>query len=243
MALLADLVRLAEPAVELGVHVLVAGKPGGRELPCPVERLLRYVPYLEVLVTHPLRRAVQLMLLSTVAVLAALPLAAVPASAHNELRSSSPRDGDALTSAPANVELVFAEKPDARFLKVAVTAADGRNIALGQPTVDGFRVVQPLNPVDSGRYTLAYRVVSADGHPIQGTLKYTVTLPAREASPPASASAPAPVSPAAEAAPTKASANTQDDGALWWPYAAGGALLLALVAFGAVLAARRRRTA
>jgi methionine-rich copper-binding protein CopC len=241
VALLADLVRLAEPAGELGVHVLVAGKPGGRELPCPVERLLRYVPYLEVLVTHPLRRAVQLTLLSTVAVLAALPLAAVPASAHNELRSSSPRDGDALTKAPANVELVFAEKPDARFLKVAVTAADGRNIALGQPTVDGFRVVQPLNPVDSGRYTLAYRVVSSDGHPIQGTLKYTVTLPAREASP--SASAPVPVRPAAEAAPTKASANTQDDGALWWPYATGGALLLALVAFGAVLATRRRRTA
>src|SRR5690606_39662140 len=69
----------------------------------------------------------------------------------------------------------------------------------GEPDVLGTTVTQPLRESGpSGTYTLAYRVVSADGHSISGELTFDVT------------SGPAPAAP--DAGDAGASAASGDSG-------------------------------
>ena len=59
---------------------------------------------------------------------------------------------------------------------VEVTAADGTEVAAGDPQVLGATVETPLAANGpAGSYTISYRVVSADGHPVSGELTFEVT--------------------------------------------------------------------
>ncbi len=69
--------------------------------------------------------------------------------------------------------LTFAERPDERFVKIAATGPGGTNVVAGPPRVSGTSVTQPLIPGGPGLYTVVYRVVSADGHPVQGSMTFT----------------------------------------------------------------------
>jgi hypothetical protein len=77
----------------------------------------------------------------------------------------------------------------------------------------------------AGRYTVDWRVTSADGHPITGSLAFTAQAPGEGQRVPAQSAAPAPAAPAE---PTPAA----------WPW-----LLLAAALFtlAGVLMVRRRR--
>lgn len=98
-----------------------------------------------------------------------------PASAHASLVSSDPEDGSSLGAEPAKVSITFNEDVSTPA-QLQVTAPDGTTLAEGDPTVDGSTVTQTLNDSGyAGRYTIAYRVVSADGHPVTGELTYEVT--------------------------------------------------------------------
>lgn len=98
-----------------------------------------------------------------------------PASAHATLVRSDPRDGASLPSEPRTVSVTFNEDV-ATPAQLQVTAPDGTRLADGQPTIDGATVTQPLRTSgQAGDYTLAYRVVSADGHPVSGEVTYDVT--------------------------------------------------------------------
>ncbi|NJP35771.1 copper resistance CopC family protein [Micromonospora thermarum] len=100
----------------------------------------------------------------------------------------------------------------------------------------------------NGTYTVAYRVVSADGHPVQGSYRFTVADPTATASP----DAPAPVTPAAAvpsttatsptAASPAAAARDSDDGPGALILIGGGILLVMIIAAGAVIVMRRRST-
>ncbi|MGH3359306.1 MAG: copper resistance CopC family protein [Nocardioidaceae bacterium] len=97
------------------------------------------------------------------------------ASAHATLVSSDPKDGSSLKAEPTTTTITFSEDV-ATPAQLQVTAPDGTELAEGEPTVDGTTVSQPLlTSGQSGRYTLAYRVVSADGHPVSGELTYNVS--------------------------------------------------------------------
>lgn len=101
--------------------------------------------------------------------------AAVPASAHATLVGSDPQDGASLQSEPKSVSITFNEDV-ATPAQLQVTAPDGTRLAEGEPTIDGTTVTQAVRSSgQAGSYTLAYRVVSADGHPVSGELTYDVT--------------------------------------------------------------------
>lgn len=101
--------------------------------------------------------------------------AAAPASAHATLVSSDPQDGASLDSEPRSVSVTFNEDV-ATPAQLQVTAPDGTGVAEGEPAIDGTTVTQTLRDSgQAGRYTVAYRVVSADGHPVSGELTYEVT--------------------------------------------------------------------
>lgn len=105
-------------------------------------------------------------------------LAAGPAAAHSILISVDPADGAQLTTGPARVTFTFNENLQPSFPSVTVVGPDGNLWSKGQPVVDGPHVsiaVGELGP--AGKYTMAYRVTSADGHPVSGTRSFTLTKP------------------------------------------------------------------
>ena len=160
-----------------------------------------------------------------------------PASAHDALGGATPAAGSTLTVAPAEVRLTFAEPPTPDGLALAVTGPDGSSVATGAPSVQANQVVRALAPLTrSGTYTVAYRVVSADGHPVTGSYTFVLALAA-------SPSATSGSAPAANPTPTSAEATPAADvtGPDRTPWVVG---LVAVLAAGTVLgvvAARRRR--
>lgn len=117
--------------------------------------------------------------------------------------SPPPAKGARLGAAPQQVDLVFAERLDPKFTTIAVTAPGDTAAVAGAPAVSGTRATQTLQPgLPAGEYTVAYRVVSVDGHPVQGSFTFTVT-----AAPAASAPASAPPVAASSAAPQPTSAS------------------------------------
>jgi MYXO-CTERM domain-containing protein len=173
-------------------------------------------------------------------ILAVLPSG--PAWAHNSLTKASPAKNATLDEAPDSVELTFLQKVDPAALTITVTDAQQRAVPTGAARADGKTgSVEFGEPLGNGVYTVTYRVVSQDGHPVQGSYRFTVADPAASSapsSPPvASPSATAVSAPAAE--PVAASAPPDDSGR--WMIAAGVALV-AVLGVVALAVLRRRRT-
>jgi len=163
----------------------------------------------------------------------ALLLGATPALAHARLQSSDPADGASLDAAPQRVTLTFNEAMTEGFNTITVVGPDQGHYETDDIVVDGSSVsvaVQPLGP--AGRYEIGYRVVSADGHPINGSVGFTLTTPgtggSSAAAPPANAAAPS-----AEPAPAPADGG---GGSPVWPWIVGAVVLVG----GGVVAALRQ---
>jgi len=178
--------------------------------------------------------------MTTIVALAALTVAgsALPASAHAELISSDPESGAVLDSAPDAVTLTFEDdlRPEGRAL--VVTAPDDERVDRRSTlTVDGPVMSVTLDPLTtSGVYRVAYRVVSADGHPVSGEYTFTYQEPVGSSpSAPASATADPGTSPAA----ADTSSGSGDSSARWLL----GAGLVAMVALVITAIVRRGRRA
>lgn len=118
-----------------------------------------------------MRRLLPVLLTLALAVLG-LPLTA---SAHSQLISSSPAAGEKLDQAPTEVVLTFSEEIQAGLSQVTVTDGEGLPMTDGKPVADGATLTQPLGQLHPGPYTITYKVVSADGHPISDAITFTVT--------------------------------------------------------------------
>ena len=173
-----------------------------------------------------------------VALVGAVLLGAAPASAHTELATSAPTDGEVLAAAPEEVTLTFTGEIQAGYVQVAVTGADGASLNVGPATVEGPLVRQPVQAGADGPYVVAYRVVSVDGHPITGQLTFTLT--GSEADQGAGTTAASESSgPTTPPTPAGRSALAADDSGLaWWAF---GALAVLLVASGLLPFLRLRR--
>ncbi len=117
--------------------------------------------------------------------LALLVLPAGPAAAHDELLSTEPAADAVLDAPPAALALEFSADVLEISPTIVLTGPTGE-VSLDPPAVAATRVSVPV-PADlaAGAYTVIWRVVSADGHPIQGSYGFTVQ-PAPEPSPSAS---------------------------------------------------------
>jgi len=119
------------------------------------------------------------------------------AQAHARFLASEPANGSTLTTAPASVRLTFNEDVLAGSAKLRLDGPAGA-AAVGEVVVRTTTVAAALPPdLGSGTYTVTWRVTSADGHPISGAFRFTLTLPA-------AASSPASASPSAEGSATGA---------------------------------------
>jgi hypothetical protein len=172
----------------------------------------------------------------------ALLLAAAPAAAHTRLESSDPADGASIAAGPDTVTLRFNEDIRAEFATVTVVGPDGAQYQQGPVSASGGRVdtaVAPLGP--AGAYRIGYRVISGDGHPVQGTLSFTLTAPGPAAAPLPPAAA-APPAPDPVAAPVDRRAAAQQGGeAPVWPWLLGAVVLVGAGAAAALRPGRGNR--
>lgn len=97
------------------------------------------------------------------------------AAAHADLEKISPADGATVSTPPSVVVLTFSENVSSTFAVVQVKGPGGESVSQGRPQVQGAVVSQPLAAsVAAGRYTVAYRVVSSDGHPVSDTTSFSI---------------------------------------------------------------------
>jgi copper resistance protein C len=107
--------------------------------------------------------------------LAAILLGAGPVSAHAALAGTDPEDGTSLATAPTSITFTFNENIGTPAY-VAVTAPDGTQVKVSNIRAVDTAVTASVADVDQrGTYSASYRVVSADGHPVTGTIRYDVT--------------------------------------------------------------------
>lgn len=118
------------------------------------------------------------LLLAGLTLAAALAGPAAPAWAHAVLVDADPVDGAELESAPSRVTLRFNEAVSTTAgggLRVFDAAGERVDTAAGDVAADTDVVAAELrDDLGAGTYMAAYRVVSADGHPVKGALVFTV---------------------------------------------------------------------
>ncbi len=178
-----------------------------------------------------------LLVIAAAAGIMATLLPATAASAHSQLLHTAPADGATVRTPVSSVVLTFNEMVKQRFTTVVITGPDGRTYSRGGVHVVDTDVHQATYPLRSGQYRVAWRAISADGHPVQGTFRFTVALaPGDEPTelPPATTSS-------ALAVAVAGPASTQDPSGAWWPWLAVGAGALVVVATGVALLGRRTR--
>lgn len=121
---------------------------------------------------RPGRRAAPLAALAATALVSVA--AASPALAHNVLIGSSPEEGETLDTVPEEVVLTFNEEVLEGGNAIAVTGPDGEDHTTGDVRIDDAEAATDLGPLpEPGDYEIAYRIVSADGHVIEGELAFT----------------------------------------------------------------------
>lgn len=164
----------------------------------------------------------------------ALLLGTSVASAHTRLLGSDPADGTSLDAGPSRVALEFNETMQAGFSTITVVGPDGTQFQTGEVTADGGTVAIGVGPLGAaGRYEIGYRVISEDGHPVTGSVAFTLTADGPAAAAPAapSTSSQAAAAPAPAAAPA---APAEDGGMPVWPWVVGAVVLVG-VGVGAAL--------
>ncbi|MGH3738344.1 MAG: copper resistance CopC family protein [Micromonosporaceae bacterium] len=112
-------------------------------------------------------------LLATAVLMAGVLAGASPAYAHVELVSSEPAHQGSVPEAPRQVTLTFSGAINPDLVTVKVTEGDGTSLDDGEPRVDGATVTQPVKP-GTGPITVAYKVISVDGHALQGAVGFDI---------------------------------------------------------------------
>ena len=115
----------------------------------------------------------------TAAFLLALALIVAPAQqafSHDYLMGSNPQDGATLDTHPSEVVLSFNNDIQTLGAQLVILGEKDTVLSSGQPMVEGKNVSYdvPAN-LGNGAFTINWRVVSSDSHPIEGSIAYSVT--------------------------------------------------------------------
>lgn len=158
-------------------------------------------------------------------------LIAAPATAHSYLNGSDPKDGETLEQAPAQVTLMFSD--EVRDTGLGVTAQGPGEGFLLDATATARKVIARWPDASApGKYTVSYRVVSIDGHVMEGSITFRITGAVGSPSPATAATPELYDSPDSESvAPTTSDADKAPEGVPPWVFFLG-----ALIAAGGIAA-------
>ncbi|CDZ29629.1 copper resistance CopC/CopD family protein [Neorhizobium galegae] len=102
------------------------------------------------------------------------------ASAHASLNTTEPRDGSVVSMAPRVIALTFSEPVSPTSLKLMRpdrSTLTLKNFVLKDRTVE----ITPPGDLSDGSYLFSWRVVSEDGHPIGGSVVFSIGRPNADA--------------------------------------------------------------
>jgi methionine-rich copper-binding protein CopC len=102
---------------------------------------------------------------------------AAPAGAHAVVVGTSPHSGERLGVSLTRVQVRLQAPVDRSLSRMVVRGPDGRNWAAG-PLEGGENVLvqRVVAAAPTGAYTATYRIVSADGHVLVGSVHFTTTV-------------------------------------------------------------------
>jgi len=96
-----------------------------------------------------------------------------PAWAHTRLDATEPAADATVTEPFDSVVLIFSQAVSNEFAEVHVIDPADNRLDEEPPLMDGERVEQPLADLEEvGEYTVEWRVVANDGHPLEGTFSF-----------------------------------------------------------------------
>lgn len=162
------------------------------------------------------------------------------AFAHDAVTETSPADGSTVATVPEQIQITLSNTPAVIGSQVLVVDEAGTNWASGEVQVLDKAATQELRPgAPAGKYTVQWRLVSSDSHPIEGTFSFTASSAssATAVSPAAGAGAGPVVS--VQAQPEPQSEPVADDSAVPWSII-GLAVVLVGIVVAMVVVARRR---
>ncbi len=117
--------------------------------------------------------------LVTVIALGALLWGVPSASAHAILTNSNPIAKSMVSDLPAKIWLEFdgnlTDIPHMNLNRIQLSDSTGRAIPITKSYVGGARITAELGKArPTGKVTIAWRVVSEDGHPVTGSIYFYV---------------------------------------------------------------------
>lgn len=100
-------------------------------------------------------------------------LSSAVVSAHTALEESFPADGETVTEEPQEIVLEFNTDLEVAS-SLTVTSSEGEEIPFGIALEEQKLIGTPGAAMADGEYTVNWKIIGADGHPIEGTYVFTV---------------------------------------------------------------------
>ncbi|MCK1994133.1 hypothetical protein GW626_02110 [Peribacillus muralis] len=98
------------------------------------------------------------------------------ASGHATVISSNPSPNEAMDTLPEKISIQFSENIQPAFHSLEVFSQDGQKVPVQKSAISeqSERILEAKwkGTVDEGVYYIKWRVVSSDGHPIEGTIPF-----------------------------------------------------------------------
>ncbi|MGO1057501.1 copper resistance CopC family protein [Planococcus sp. FY231025] len=128
------------------------------------------------------------------------------AHAHTALTDSNPASGETLAEQPGQIELVFntdIEEGSSMALQGPNGAVEVADLSLNGNMMFGSVATN----LENGSYTISWKIIGADGHPIEGEVPFSVEIATEAVEEPAEE--PAAAEPSAEPAATEKQAGIE----------------------------------
>ncbi|MFY9655643.1 MAG: copper resistance CopC family protein [Methylocystis sp.] len=101
--------------------------------------------------------------------------APAPALAHSFLVDATPSSKDHLDALPKTIKLKFGAGVEPAYSTLSLEAADGKVLAkgaVGKPETPRELTLDAPADLAPGRYVVRYRVLSQDGHIVEGNYEF-----------------------------------------------------------------------
>lgn len=159
------------------------------------------------------------------------------ALAHDAVTGTMPANGSTVDAVPAKIEITMSNTPAVIGSQIMVVDSSGTDWSLGGVDVLDTVATQNVRPgAPAGKFTVKWRLVSSDSHPIEGEFTFTATS-ASTATAGAAVGAGPVVS--VQAQPEATPETAPDESAVPWSVIGLGIVLVGLVIALLVVARRR----
>lgn len=101
--------------------------------------------------------------------------------AHSKLESSIPPADSTSKEAVKQLSLTFNEKIDPTLSTLTIMNKKGEKVEPADVKVKGEALIAELSqPLDTGSYSVEWKIVGKDGHPVKGTYSFQVEAPEKK---------------------------------------------------------------